>query len=100
MLQDEDLRLLIFDWDTGNIEHIALHGVTPAEAEYVLLHPTFDMGFQDWHDEERYTEVGATASGRILVLVTTWRGDRIRVVTAYDASRSEANDYRLWMVTR
>lgn len=92
--------MLDFEWDAGNIEHIALHGVSPEEAEYVLQHPTLDMGYQDWHDEERYTEVGATAKGRILVVVTTWRGDRIRVVSAYDASRSEAYDYRMWMVTQ
>lgn len=92
--------MLIFDWDSGNIEHIALHGVTTLDAEYALQHATLDIGYQDWHGEERFTEIGATASGRILILVTTWRGDRIRVVTAYDASRSEAYDYRLWMVTR
>lgn len=92
--------MLEFEWDTGNIEHIALHGVTPAEAEYVLLHPTIDLGYQGWHDEERYAEIGATANGRILVVVTTWRGDRIRVVSAYDASRTDAHKYRMWMVTR
>ena len=38
-------------------------------------------------DEERFAEAGATAKGRILVVVTTWRGLKIRVVTAYDAPK-------------
>jgi uncharacterized DUF497 family protein len=51
------LTMLEFDWDEGNIEHIALHGVVPAEVEYVLEHPTLDRGYQDEHDEERYAEI-------------------------------------------
>ncbi len=47
----------------------------------------------------RYAEVGATLSGRILLIVTTWRGSRISVVTAYDASNPEAEDYRRMMVS-
>jgi uncharacterized DUF497 family protein len=90
---------LIFDWDAGNIEHIALHGVSTVEAEYVLTHPTLDVGYEDWHGEERYAEVGATANGRILLVWTTWRGDRIRVVTAFDASKADALEY-LRRVTR
>jgi uncharacterized DUF497 family protein len=92
--------MLNFDWDTGNIEHIALHGVSVDDAEYVLTHPTLDLGVQDWDDEERFGEVGETAKGRILVVVTTWRGDRIRVVTAFDASNSYAVRYRRFRVNR
>lgn len=58
------------------MEHIALHGVSPGEAEYVLEHPTLELGYEDRSGEERYAEVGATARGRILVVWTTWRGAR------------------------
>jgi uncharacterized DUF497 family protein len=34
--------------------------------------------------EERYLNLGATAQGRILLVVTTWREDRVRVVTAFE----------------
>lgn len=34
--------------------------------------------------EERFANLGATAEGRILLVVTTWRDDRVRVVTAFD----------------
>ena len=36
-------------------------------------------------DEERVESVGATAGGRILVVVFTWRGEAIRPITAYAA---------------
>jgi len=74
-----------FDWDAENLAHIARHGVTAAEAEYVLTHPTVDFGLQDWHDEERFSEAGPTAEGRFLMVVTTMRDHKTRVVTAYDA---------------
>ena len=34
--------------------------------------------------EERHLNLGATVHGRILLVVTTWREDRIRVVTAFE----------------
>ena len=85
--------MLEFDWDEENLKHIARHGVTPEEVEFVLGRPTLDIGYQDWHGEERSSEVGAAPSGRILTVITTFRGHRIRVVTAYDASKREAGRY-------
>ena len=85
--------MLTFDWDAENVGHIALHGVTVAEAEYVLLHPTLNYGYQDWHDEERFIEIGSTSAGRILMIVTTWRGLSTRVVTAFDADQSSKDEY-------
>ena len=84
-----------FDWEEENLQHIALHNVTAAEAEFVLQNPpTLDLGYQDWHDqEERFAEVGATANGRILTIITTWRGIKTRVITAYDAPISVADEY-------
>jgi uncharacterized DUF497 family protein len=92
--------LLEFDWDEENLQHIERHRVTAAEAEYVLRYRTLDLGYQDWHGEERYAEVGATERWRILMVITTWRGHRIRVVTAYDASNSDAAQYRAMMVSQ
>jgi uncharacterized DUF497 family protein len=87
--------LLSFDWDAENLAHIARHGVTAAEAEYVLNHPTVDLGFQDWHNERRFTEVGPTAEGRLLVVISTERGLKTRVVTAFDAPKHVVKEYFL-----
>jgi len=85
--------LLEFEWDRANTEHIAEHDITVDEVEYVLSQPTLDYGHQDWHGEERFVEVGSTAHGKILQVITTWRGLKIRVVTASDADSSAKEEY-------
>ena len=45
--------MLTFAWDSGNVKHIALHGVLPAEVEYVLQHSTLVLGYEDGYEEER-----------------------------------------------
>jgi uncharacterized DUF497 family protein len=84
---------LRFIWDYDNITHIALHNVTPQEVEDAMNGDTLDLEFQDWNDEERFSEVGATTTGRFLVVWMTWRDDGIRVVTAYDAPRKVIKEY-------
>jgi uncharacterized DUF497 family protein len=79
--------LLNFEWDQENREHIALHGLGVEDVEFALQHRTLDLGLQDWHEEERFAEVGITAAGRVIEVVTTWRGSKVRVVTAYDATK-------------
>jgi len=76
----------MFDWDEGNIAHIAEHGVLPDEAEDVILGDPVDLQMQVVDGEERFPQVGATRTGRILIVITTWRGELTRVVTAYPAS--------------
>lgn len=77
----------MFDWDTGNIDHIAEHGITPAEAQQVVLNDPIDLQLQIWSGEERIAQLGETEAGRILVVITTMRDDLIRVVTAYPANK-------------
>ena len=82
-----------FDWDRANIGHIARHGVEPIEAEQVVMNDPLDLNFQAGDTEERVAQLGATKTGRILVVVTTWRGDLIRVITAYPAEPRLRNFY-------
>ena len=74
-----------FDWDEANIAHVARHSVLPKEAEQVILNDPLDLGMEFVEGEERYLNLGATVQGRVLLVVTTWREDRVRVVTAFDA---------------
>jgi uncharacterized protein len=79
-----------FDWDRGNIAHIAKHDVAADEAEHVVPSDPLEVHFDpDIGGEERWTYLGETNSGRILNVVITIRDDRIRVVTAYEAERSD-----------
>jgi len=74
-----------FDWDEPNIGHVARHSVLPEEAEQVILNVPVDLGMTIVEGEERYLNLGATVRGRVLLVVTTWREDRVRVVTAFEA---------------
>jgi uncharacterized DUF497 family protein len=76
-----------FVWDQANSEHIAEHGVSPAEAEQVVLNNPLDLELQNRSGEERTVQVGETDAGRVLVVVTTWRDGNVRVVTAFPAKK-------------
>jgi hypothetical protein len=39
--------------------------------------------------EERFVTIGMDAFARVLVVVYTWRGDRIRLISARKATRHE-----------
>jgi uncharacterized protein len=78
---------MVFDWDEGNLSHIARHQITPEEAEQVIANRPFDIRVQLRRNEERYLQVGETTKGRVLVVVTTWRGPKVRVITAFAANQ-------------
>jgi len=84
-----------FDWDEFNIAHIAMHNVTPQEAEEaatfkpVALYATLRNG------EERFVQIGETYAGRILLVVTAPRNGKTRVITAHDVDLSRRRSYAL-----
>ena len=84
-----------FDWDDNNIEHIALHGVEPWEAEDALLDP-YVIGADAYNvrGEVRWGAIGATDAGRILAVVYTRRGGKVRPIMAKDAEDTEKRRYR------
>jgi uncharacterized DUF497 family protein len=77
----------LFDWDDANILHVAEHNVTPEEAEEVLLGDSLDVGFDVVNGEERSSHVGETNEGRVLWVVITFRGERMRVITAFEPDK-------------
>ncbi len=77
----------LFEWDDANILHLAEHGVTPEEAEEVLLGDPADAGFEVVDGEERWAYIGETSEARILRVAITVREKRMRVVTAYEPGR-------------
>ena len=86
----------VFDWDEYNSAHIMEHGVSQDEAEDAVLDPrrTYAAAY-DREGEERRAIIGATSAGRVLFVVVTRRGDRVRVVTARDAIEREKKRYRV-----
>jgi len=45
-------------------------------------------------DEERFITIGKDVFGRILVVVYTWRLNRIRIISARKATAKERNQYK------
>ena len=82
-----------FEWDFENLRHIALHKVSPEEAEAVLFSPTMEVGSREQYGEVRYSEIGMTPTGRILFVAWTTRGKRTRVVTALEPSASPKRQF-------
>lgn len=83
----------MFEWDEANVRHIARHGIAPSEAEEVVREAK-GIGENIRGGEARTVVVGQTAKDRTLVVVYTTRDERIRVVTAYPANRSQRARYR------
>jgi hypothetical protein len=44
-------------------------------------------------EEERFISIGTDPSGSLLVVVYTWRGDRIRLISARRATSRERRHY-------
>jgi uncharacterized protein len=84
-----------FEWDEGNIEHIARHGVEPWEVEQALLDQRrVPAASYNEGGERRRAVIGSTDAGRVLIVVYTRRERSIRVVTARDASETNKRHYR------
>jgi uncharacterized protein len=81
-----------FEWDTGNLEHIARHDVTVEEVESVFEFPRYEEP-ELVNGEERVWVLGVTENSRCLTVVYTVRNGRIRVVTAHPANRSSRRFY-------
>jgi len=66
---------------------------SPEEAEQALVNNPTDADEYEENGEIRYSEIGMTDAHQCLVVVTTWRGDRLRVVTAFPGSSAEVKFY-------
>ena len=82
-----------FDWDEANIGHIARHSVTQEEVEEVFLNDQMDIDFEIVNGEDRWTGIGHTNAFRVLMVVWTMRGDRIRPITARLAAKGYRDAY-------
>ena len=76
-----------FDWDVANVRHLAAHRITRSEFEQAMLNDPIIIDFTDETGEERWYALGATDRLRVLFLVFTYRGERIRPITGWDAGK-------------
>jgi len=81
------------DWDEANVRHLARHKITREEVEEFFANdPTF-VDYEIVNGEDRWTALCATNELRVLFVVFTMRGERIRPVSGWDADRLTEEDY-------
>jgi uncharacterized protein len=83
------------EWDPhkANI-NLKKHGVRFSDAEAVLFDPNA-LSFEDLaaHGEQRFIVIGMDHLWRLLVVIYTERSNRIRLISARPATRSEKLKY-------
>ncbi len=84
-----------FEWDAAKRRlNVRKHGVEFADAVFALEdEAALTFPDEDSDEEDRLVTLGADALGRILVVVYTWRGDTIRMISARKATRRERQQY-------
>ena len=82
------------EWDLRKAaSNVRKHGVHFADAVPVLEDDHAITLREDAHDEERWVTIGMDALARILVVVYTWRGNSIRIISARLAMPGESSHY-------
>jgi len=86
-----------FEWDEENKAGINFrkHGVRMPEAIPVFDDPYALTIVDDESDasEQRFITLGIGAAGRLLVVIYTWRGDNIRIISVRAAETHEREEY-------
>jgi uncharacterized DUF497 family protein len=87
---------MLFEWnpDKANL-NLKKHGVSFNEASTVFNDP-LSVAFPDpdhSYGEERYVIIGLSSASRILIVPHTDRSDRIRIISAREATRNERRFY-------
>jgi uncharacterized DUF497 family protein len=86
-----------FEWDDASKAGINFrkHGVRMPEAIPVFDDPYAITITDDESDpdERRFVTVGMGAAGRLLVVVYTWRGENIRIISVRLAEANEREEY-------
>jgi uncharacterized DUF497 family protein len=85
-----------FEWDAGNADkNWARHRVSQAECEQVFFNQPLVVGEDELHSlsEHRQYALGSTDVGRLLFVVYTIRGERVRIISARDMTARERKDY-------
>lgn len=85
---------MAFEWDKAKDEvNARKHGVRFADTFAVFEDPNALTVDDNEQGEERLVTIGMDCFGRLLVVVYTWRGDNIRIISARRAIRHEVGQY-------
>ena len=79
-----------FEWDRKKAtSNLRKHGIDFADAALVLFDDLAVTISEHDEGEERFITIGTDAMGRILVVIYTWRGERVRLISARKATSRE-----------
>ena len=85
-----------FEWDDAKaLENLKKHGVSFSEASTVFADPLSRTIPDPLHSEEegRFVIVGESTLQHALIVVHTYRGETIRIISARSATARERKDY-------
>jgi hypothetical protein len=86
----------LFEWDPKKARlNVKIHGITFYEASTAFRDPLSETIEDPLHSggEERFVLIGRSIAGRLLVIVHSARGDRIRIISARLATNKERFRY-------
>jgi hypothetical protein len=85
---------MAYQWDKDKAAtNLRKHGIDFADAVSVFSDDLAITTPDERFDEERFITIGLDALGRVLVVVYTWRGQKIRLISARPATRQERRQY-------
>ena|SRR3990172_9386320 len=88
--------MLLFEWDTRKAaKNIKSHGVSFDEAS-TAFSDTLSLAIYDplhSESEDRFILIGNSHNNRLLVVVHAERGDKIRIISARQATKDERKQY-------
>ncbi len=90
-----DKKPVEFQWDKGNIEKNKKHDVKDKEAEESFLDKNKVIYNDKLHSdkEERFVLLGKTKKDRLLYIIFTKRGNKIRIISVRDINKKEVGIY-------
>ena len=84
------------EWDTKKAaSNLRKHGVDFADAVLVFEDELALTRRDDLHShhEERFVTLGCDPQGRLIVVVYAWREERVRLISAREATNNERQQY-------
>ncbi len=88
---------IVFEWDSNKAKtNVLKHSVSFEEASTVFgdKHSITIDDVSHSLQEKRHVTLGLSSSNRLLVVVHTARGERIRIISVRKASRKEKKQYQ------
>lgn len=85
---------MLYQWDKEKAAaNLNKHRIDFADAVSIFSDDLAITMMDERFEEERFVTIGMDALGRVLVVVYTWRGNDIRLISARKALRYEQTQY-------